>query len=195
MTDKYQNAVDKATNKGKAADATDAPTVIGNVAALVSNWEPGEMEAIAASGKVEFAPQMMSLEPGQKIQGYLEGEGPGNDFVNEQTGEVRHVKSWIIRSPDGGLRVSILSSAQLDRKLPPYVGGMVGIARDKDIKAGNGFKVGDYKVWGPKLPTGPRVFHIIEAKAEDKALPAAAAPALPPGDATNANGVAATPAS
>lgn len=184
MTDKYQKAVDRATGNGGNGQTTDQPMVVGNAGAMIGEWKPEEMQAIAASGKMEFAPQMMSLEPGQKIEGILEGEGPGNDFENPQTGEVRHVRSWIIRSFDGALRVSILSSAQLDMKVPPFLGGPIGIARDKDLKTSNGFKVGDYKVWGPKLPAGKaRVFHTLPAR-EEKALPAAAVPVLPAGDAT-----------
>jgi hypothetical protein len=195
MTTKYDNAVDRATgNKGGKDAGTEAPMVVGNTGAMIGEWKPEDLNGLAATGKVEFAPQMMALEPGQKIEGILEGEGPGNDFVNEQTGEVRHVKSWIIRSVDGSMRISILSSAQLDRKVPPFVGGPIGIARDKDVKGGNGFKVGDYKVWGPKLPNGKvrdfTVPKMIETSATER-------PALPAGDVTQAaqpNGVQAAQA-
>jgi hypothetical protein len=152
-SDKFNKAVARATG---ADVAPTVATIIGGADAMITPFDPAELNQLAATGKIEFAPQMMSLEEGQKITGILEGYGPGNDFVNEDTGEIRHVDSWIIASPDGGLRVSILSSAQLDRKLPPFIGGMVGVARNKDLKIQNGHRCADYHVWGPKATDGKR---------------------------------------
>jgi hypothetical protein len=172
---KYDKAVDHARNKGNGETAL-AP--IGDVRAMITNITADEIAKEAATGAFEFAPQNAALEPGQKITGILEGMGPGNDFIDEDTGVVRHVDSWIVASPDGNMRVSILSSAQLDRKLPPFEGGLVTIARGADIKLAGGHRCADYMVWGPKLPKGAkRAFHspakAIEAHAvETKSLPA-----------------------
>jgi hypothetical protein len=172
---KYDKAVDRARNKG---DET-AMAPIGDVKAMISTFTAEDIAKEAATGAFEFAPQNIALEPGQKISGILEGMGPGNDFADEDTGIIRHVDSWVIASPDKSLRVSILSSAQLDKKLPPFQGGMVTIARQNDIKLAGGHRCADYMVWGPKLPKGEsRVFHSISHKAieasatETKALPA-----------------------
>lgn len=154
-SDKFNKAVDRATGK-ETAGSPATSVVIGDVGAMVSSFDASELNDLASSGKVEFAPQLMSLEEGQKIVGILEGMGPGNDFEDPVTHDIRHVDSWIIASPEGTLRVSILSSAQLDRKLPPFIGGMVGIARNKDLKIANGHRCADYQVWGPRMPEGKR---------------------------------------
>lgn len=180
---KWNTAVANATGKadeggdaGVTTAITNAP--VGNVAAMFGQWSPEDLTKLAETGKIEFAPQAMSLEPGQKIEGILEGMGPGNDFVDDN-GVVRHVDSWIIASPDGGLRVSILSSAQLDKKMPPFVGGPVGVARAKDLKIANGHRCADYYVWGPKKADGTaRVFH--------GAIAAKNVPQLPAGHPANA---------
>lgn len=178
---KYDKAVDRARGNGKDETAI-AP--IGDVKAMFSQFTAEDIAKEAASGQFEFAPQNAALEIGQKITGVLEGMGPGNDFVDEDSGVVRHVDSWVIASPDGNMRISILSSAQLDKKLPPFVGGIVTIARQVDIKLAGGHRCADYLVWGPKLAKGQRrVFHTSLAKTieatgtEAKALPAGDAPA------------------
>src|SRR5262249_49809927 len=109
---KYNKAVNQATGGGSEEKAV----AIGEAAAMFSTFETKDLQALAATGQFEFAPQVMTLEVGQKIEGILEGMGPGNDFEDKDTGIVRHVDSWIIASLDGSLRVSILSSAQLDKK-------------------------------------------------------------------------------
>lgn len=159
---KYDKAVDNARNKDSGGIAAQP---IGDVQAMISTFTPEEIQAEAARGGVEFAPQNMALEPGKKISGILEGMGPGNDFEDEDTGIVRHVDSWVISSPDGSMKVSILSSAQLDKKLPPFVGGFVNIARNVDIKLAGGHRCADYMVWGPKLENGrKRSFSALPAE-------------------------------
>ncbi len=184
MGNETENKFQKSVNKATGSDV--APTVIlESAAAMISTFSPDDLREIAKSGKHEFAPQMMALEEGQKITGVLEGYGPGNDFVDEETGVVRHVDSWIIASPDGAMRVSILSSAQLDRKLPPFIGGMVGIARGKDLKISGGHRCADYQVWGPRTESGKRrVWASLPGASTSKAVPA-----LPAGTASaTANG-------
>jgi hypothetical protein len=173
-TGKYAQSVAKATG-GNAQPVI----ILDNAAAMITKFESSELVELARSGKHEFAPQMMALEEGQKITGLLEGYGPGNDFVDEETGVVRHVDSWIIASPDGAMRVSILSSAQLDRKLPPFIGEFVGIAREKDLKISGGHRCANYHVWGPKMEAGKRRVWAT--------LPSAAAPPALPAGTVNAN--------
>lgn len=173
-SEKYNEAVNRATG-GKAGEtSTEMAPPLGNAGAMISAFQPEDLNKLAATGSFEFAPQVMSLEPGQKIEGILEGIGPGNDFIDETTGVVRHVDSWIIASADGSLRVSILSSAQLDRKLPPFIGGPVGIARNKDIKISGGHKCADYHVWGPRRTDGTRRTWAALPAPQQQALPAGA---------------------
>ena len=153
-SEKYNQAVSRAT--GKTVDTGQSTAPIGNAAAMFSKFEPEQLNEMAKSGKFEFAPQMMTIEPGMKIEGILEGYGAGNLFTNPDTGEQRFVDSWIIASHDGALRVSILSGSQLDTKLPPFLGLPVIIARNAEIKLAGGHRCGDYHVGGPRLANGER---------------------------------------
>ncbi len=188
-SEKFNAAVNRAT--GATAVTGPAPLPIGDAAAMFSQYDPSDLNKLAMSGGYEFAPQMMSLEPGQKVEGILEGYGPGNDFTNETTGEIRHVDSWIIASPDGSLRISILSSAQLDTKLPPFLGGSVIIARKADIKLAGGHKCADYHVGGARLASGVgRKWGMLPTVAEPVALPAGVVDANPPAQIAAAPAVA-----
>lgn len=157
-SDKFNKAVDRARGV-EGEHMGDAPSIPMS-GALVVKASEAEIRAIMSDPDLEFAPQVKSLEEGEMVVGFLEGNGPDAEFTDtdKATGEVKHkiVKTWIIAAPDGGQRISILSSAQLDRKLPPFVGGVVKIVRGKDVKTGGGFRVTDYLVAGPKKSDGSR---------------------------------------
>jgi hypothetical protein len=150
---------------------------------MVQAFTPEDFAQDIASGKYEAAPQLFKLAEGQKIEGILEGNGPVAEFTDGDTGEVSYVKTWIIADPTGALRVSILSSAQLDRKLNGFIGQKVKIARGKDVNiAGTRKRMTEYMVWGPKLANGQKrewfeMDHMQRAQLEairggHKALPA-----------------------
>ena len=106
-----------------------------------------------ASGKFEAAPQIFKLEEGMVLEGFLEGHGPEAEFTDAETGEVTTVKTWIIANSNRSARISILSSAQLDRKLNGFIGSFVKIARGREVNiAGTKKRMSEYMVWGPKLP-------------------------------------------
>ena len=154
---KFQKSVNKATG-GESMTVTKNDVAVGKVgsaAAMVGTADPTRLEGMIASDKWEFAPQNVTLDEGQFIEGILEGVGPGNDFTNDD-GQPYHVDSWVITSPDGNMRASILSSAQLDRKLPPFIGAPVYIQRGKDLKMSNGHRCTDYIVGGAKIPGGSK---------------------------------------
>ncbi len=99
-------------------------------------------------------PTIKSMEPGDRVVGILEGYGKGTEFSqkNDMGVEVTNiVQTWIIKALDSEARLSILSSVQLDEKLPPFIGGQVEIIRGKDIKTSNNRKVADYMVKGKKV--------------------------------------------
>lgn len=161
---KYEKAVDRVTS------TTETPQ---NDGGALATMQPGTVEMMVkrdlgkedvaklmARTDLEFAPQLFKLEQGDMVEGILEGNGPEAEFerADKATGIVTHsiVKTWIIATPDGGRRISILSSVQLDRKLPPFVGGPVTIYRGKDINTSNGNRVTDYLVAGPKMAAGQR---------------------------------------
>ncbi len=172
---KFDQAVNRARGGAPTGNA-EAPSIPMKAHALVSTISQDEVNAMMNSGEFEFAPQVLSMEEGQMVAGILEGNGPDAEITDPQSGEVRPVPTWIIATPDGSARVSILSSAQLEKKLPPFIGGHVRIVRGKDLKTSNNRRVTDYLVAGPKLPNGKlrnfthqRVIDTTEAKA----LPAA----------------------
>ena len=151
---KFNKAVDRANG-----DTKDTGAAMVNTTPMLmrKGVKMEEVEALFSSGEYEFAPQNMSLEEeGDMIEGILEGYGPDAEFTDPATGVVRTVQTWIVATPDGSQRAGILSSAQLDRKLPPFIGSPVKIIRGKNLKTSNGFKVADYLVAGPKMKDGKR---------------------------------------
>jgi hypothetical protein len=162
-SDQYNTAVARATGGGAAGAQTGElmKAQPPEAAALIKTMSPEEMKAeIAAdlaSGKFEAAPEILSLKEGQRIEGILEGNGPMAEFTDQDTGEVTNVKTWILADDTGAVRVSILSSAQLDRKLNGFIGYKVKIARGKEVNiAGTRKRMTEYAVWGPRLANGQK---------------------------------------
>lgn len=161
-SDKYTKAVDRAAGNGMTVKEGGAlNTAPQNIESMIKKGvTKEELNSHLNREDLEFAPQLFKLEQDDMIEGVLEGNGPEAEFERHDkvTGvvEVTRVQTWIIATPDGGRRLSILSSVQLDRKLPPFVGGMVSIYRGKDINTANGNRVTDYLVGAPKLSGGAR---------------------------------------
>lgn len=161
-SDKYDQAVARATGTNAAASGEAGEIVTTppkGAEALVKTFHPdallAEFGKDMSSGKFEAAPQILSLQKGQMVEGVLEGNGPVAEFKDEDTGEVTYVQTWVIKDPTGAMRVSILSSAQLDRKLLGFIGHYVKIARGEDVPVkGTKKRMTEYMVWGPKLPNG-----------------------------------------
>lgn len=183
---KYSKAVDRATKTDAPTAKEQTPNVTGP--AMIATLTKDDLAAFASRDDLEFAPQIMSLEPYQKVEGILEGNGPDAEFehLDKATGVVTTsvVKTWIISAQNGGQRISILSSAQLDRKLPPFVGGTVTIIRGLDINTGNGQRVTEYLVAGPRLKDGQRRQWATRPVLDVGTAPA---PQLPAGNSTPAS--------
>lgn len=179
-SEQYNQAVTRATgNAGAAAGGVQAGELMKaqppEAAALIKTMTPEEMkQEIAtdlASGKFEAAPEILSLKEGQRIEGILEGNGPLAEFTDADTGEVTYVKTWILADDTGAVRVSILSSAQLDRKLNGFIGYKVKIARGKEVNiAGTRKRMTEYAVWGPRLANGKKRQWFDLSNAERMAL-------------------------
>lgn len=147
----YDQAVANARGE-TVTTTTDAPIVEGgNISLMLSTTTQEELAALVASGDYDVAPNIVNIEEGQTLTGLLEGNGIDAEITDRDTGEVKMVKTWILSS--GPMRVSILSSAQLEKKLPPFVGGVVKISRGKDKKF-HGGNYTEYLVMGPKRPDG-----------------------------------------
>lgn len=154
---KYKAAVARATGQAPEPTpgaTTDAPVLSSGMHAMIGSVSQEEIGQLMNDPTLEFAPQALTLEEGQRVSGILEGEGPMAEVTDPTTKEMRPVRTWVIRSSDGNARVSILTSAQLEKKLPPFIGGPVQILRGKDVKTQSGRRVTDYLVCGPKLKDG-----------------------------------------
>lgn len=172
-SDKWNQSVAKATGQEvEGNDGAALPMAVG-VTAMISTADDAMIQSMMSSGELEFAPQVLTLEEGQKISGILQGHGPMAEIMDPVEKTTKEVDTWIITSPDGSASVSILDSAQLSRKLPPFIGSMVHIIRGKDLKTGAGRRVTDYLVAGPKLASGQRrQFAVLPAVSTQAALPA-----------------------
>lgn len=179
---KYDKAVDRATNGGETAPTTTTGNLpVPNAALFIQKVDEKAIAAVLADPTLEFAPQVHTMEANEMVVGVLEGNGPEAEFehADKATGviELSKVKTWIIASEDGSKRISILSSVQLDRKLPPFMGHLVKIIRGEDENIGNGRRMSNYMVAGTKLSGGQRrswaVQPAIEASSHEvKSLPA-----------------------
>lgn len=160
---KYQAAVNDARaresgEKDAQDDAGGAIVLPRGAEAMILRPSEQDIANLMSDDTMEFAPQVKKLEEGDMIRGYLEGYGPPVELTQtDAMGRpvTNHVNTWILRSPNGSLRMSILSSVQLDKKLKPFIGGMVSIYRGKDVKTGTaGRRVTEYLVGGPKRTDG-----------------------------------------
>lgn len=144
-----------------AQDAGNAMDVVGpkGIETMFQKMSPEAFEAMIASTgqEMEFAPQARSMEEGDVVIGVLEGFGNGTEFTQKNPAtnaeETRFVNTWIIADAHGR-RISILSSFRLEGDLPPFIGSLVYIRRNKDIKTSRGFRVANYTVLGPKKANG-----------------------------------------
>ncbi len=192
---KYNKAVAKATG----AEPTHAPDAIRDqapmppgVQGMISSADPDTIAQLMQNNDLEFAPQVLSLEEGQRVDGILEGNGPQAEVMDPVDKTTRLVDTWIIAHPLGTARVSILTSAQLERKLPPFIGSPVTIIRGKDIKATSGRRVADYMVAGPKRADGVRrSWATLPAGSTQAALPETTATPAATGTPTNSTPTAA----
>lgn len=186
-SDKFNKAVTRATGAGNEIDAPTVP-LTADVAAMVKATAPGSIAERLSTGKYEAAPQLFKLEPGQEISGVLEGHGPDAEFehLDKVTGVVTTstVKTWIIADPSGAVRVSVLSSAQLDKKMNGFIGGPITIARGQDVNISGGRRMTEYIVFGPKIEGKRRQWFDVD-DTERAIMEARTQHALPAGHESN----------
>jgi len=188
---KYDKAVTRATNAGSAP----AVPVKDQDVFITKNMTAEQIAVVMNDPTLEFAPQIYKLEEGEMVCGMLEGNGPDAEIEQVTNGviETKIVQTWILASPDGRKRISILSSVQLDKKLPPFIGGLVKIIRGKDENTKNGRRYTDYAVAGTKIEgkirNWARTPQMIDASAVENAKQ------LTAGDGTNDHAAASPTAS
>jgi hypothetical protein len=159
--------LDQAADRARARDAAksdgtgETALTVQDQAALQTAEEAGmfatqhEVAARIAAGELEAAPQLSEKIPyGKTMHAFLEGYGPVAEFtkIDKRTGEVTVdvVNTWILRSLKGNARISILSSAQLDKKCPPFIGKEVYITSLGEIETKSGGRMDNYHVAGEK---------------------------------------------
>jgi hypothetical protein len=125
---------------------------------LMTPFDNNELMLELAKGEMEWAPAVLPLVEGTIIGGILEGRGGAveMDEIDPVTKRVitKHVGTWVVRHPRTGLRASFLTAAQLEEKLPPFVGGPVKIYVGGMLESKKGRRYRDFRVGGPKLPNG-----------------------------------------
>ena len=177
---KYDKAVNKARAKenGAVVDEVALAPTTGNQALALPEMPGGAQSMVAPFNEVTFidemrangwdcAPQIVELKAGFVYHGILEGNGPDAELTDAMTREMKVIQTWILRDKDSGVRISFLSSAQLDRKLPGFVGGEVKIARGSDRNIGGGKRLTEYFVGGPKSESGFRTWATKQPRFEE----------------------------
>lgn len=157
---KFNNAVARATGTEVAQAPTPSVVVPPGLESIIGTFTPDEVNLAMSSGKLEWAPRAIALEEGMRIRGVLEGRGGDVDLEQvdriQGTVTIRQVSTWVVREPKSGVRVSFLTSTQLEDKLPPFIGGNVDIYVGGLIESskGGGRRYRDFLVGGDKLPNG-----------------------------------------
>lgn len=99
---------------------------------------------IGADGSLIYE-RDVTLADGQGVEGIFLGEGSPASVTDAQTGEVRELRTWRIRS--GRYVARILGSAILDRRLADVrPGSRVGVIRVGTIRGRSGRLITDWAV-------------------------------------------------
>lgn len=163
MTEKNRNAFDKAAAKARNKEAgivDDSPSEVTAIAlpnvdtsTALTQFTPEALAELMASGDFETGEQIIILEQGKMLRGQLIGRGGEVEFVDTRgkTPEVKKVQSWRMRL-DSGIRVTFMTSAQLERMLPEFVGrkGTTVIVKGARVETKKGNQMDEFFVAGPK---------------------------------------------
>jgi hypothetical protein len=134
-------------NAGVGSHAAETTLMTKDEAEWLTVMPEAEFRATLEKGEYEFAPRNFALKENQTIYGYLEGNGPDAEFERKD-GTINIVKTWIFRHLTKGIRLSILSSVQLDKMLPPFIGSNVNVRRGEQQNIGDGKRMTNFEVWG-----------------------------------------------
>lgn len=174
MTNK--NPLDKAITKSRnkeagIIDVQDDGAIVAlaeltSTEGMTQTFSVDDLIALARSGEVEVAERIIEIKEGMMIKGQLTGPGVPAEVLDQQSGLPRKVNTWRM-TLESGVRVSFLSSAQLDRMLPEFVGrkGITTIARGGEVKTKRNRNMAEFYVFGPKA-NAPRLLPaVVEVKA------------------------------
>lgn len=122
----------------------------------IEHFDPSTLVELARSGNYEVGQRILELKEGMMVRGQLLGRGPDADILDIVTHQPKKVGTWRMLL-NSGAPVSFLTTAQLDRQLPDFVGrkGETVIARGGMVKSKSNRNVAEFYVLGPKS-TAPR---------------------------------------
>jgi hypothetical protein len=159
---KYANAVNRATGQEletrNATQPAAALVVPAGLQGMVSAFTPDQVLVDMSKGDMEWAPFAIQMQEGMLLIGILEGRG-GNveiEEVDRVAGivNIKQIATWVIRDPKTGVRGSFLTAAQLEDKLPPFVGGLIKIYVGAMLESRKGHRYRDFRVAGERLGNG-----------------------------------------
>lgn len=163
----------KAATKARNADGTiteeDKALMVlnGDMSLQADTLNVEELARLVASGEMEAAEEIMEIAEGQVIRGQLIGPGTEATLDDLQNpGKTRQVKTWKMKLVSG-VTVTFLGSAELDRKLPPFLGrkGQMLIGRGGQAKTKKGKNLTHWYVVGPGV-NAPKLENYVAATAE-----------------------------
>ncbi len=150
---KFDAAVAKA--RGEAVDTGDSSSdtslaALAHEGVQLEQFDAATIREMLKSGQLEAGEQILVLEEGMMIRGQLLGRGIPADFEDPKSRDLRSVNTWRMRL-ESGAKVSFLSSAQLDRMLPEFLGreGVTVVARGGTKKTRKAQNITEYFVAGP----------------------------------------------
>lgn len=176
----------EAARTGQAAQGTEVAEIEEGASFGSMEISPDEANRILKNEKWEMTPKVGALEAGKHYRLFVEGNGPDQEIKDKRTGEVKHVPTWIVSSPDGVYRVRLLGSYDLNQKLPDVVGEQIVIYRHPDRRLDSGNMFTEYDIAVQPRKDGQRRSFTRTSRAlmlmnaiDVPALPAPSAPEAP----------------
>lgn len=154
---KYDAAVAKARGEAVEESASDMSlATLANEGVQLEQFDAATIREMLKSGQLEAGEQIIVLEEGTQLRGQLLGRGQPAQFEDPKTRDVREVGTWRMRLTSGA-KVSFLSSAQLDRMVPEFLGreGITIVARGGTRKTRKAQNLTEYFVAGPPASAPP----------------------------------------
>lgn len=139
-----EKAVKSYTEKLRGGGQSEAMVPVQQTQAMTLDAATAKLLELHAAGW-ECAQEVVDLEEGgPPLQGMLEGKGDPVEVTDRVTGEVRPLDTWVF--VNGPLRLAVFSSAQLEKRLPLYVGQEVCLWKIGQTDSSKGNRVNLYRI-------------------------------------------------
>ena len=148
-----------AMTKPRSANATGnsmASRLSGTAAASgVKTFAPEDFQKVM--DEFEFGAKVVTLEPGQGIEGLYIGVGSPVEARDTETGEMKALPTHEFELDDG-VKIKLIESHQMRSELPVFQGMQVIVIRGHETKTKGGRRVTEYLIGRrrtqPALPAG-----------------------------------------